>query len=156
MIALLLQGIPEQIAVVTLACVIAKLPLKLNKVLLIGVVLAFCAYGIRLLPIPFGIHTIILIILLAIFLAGLGEKDIGRSFFISLVTILALAILEYSCMSLLMVLFGFASEALFNNLVLRILVGEPQVLLLFVASLLLKRYFAKEECWKFEPEVMQD
>lgn len=80
LIALLLQGIPEQIAVVTLAFVIARISLKWNKVLLIGIVLAFCAYVIRLFPIPFGIHTILLIFLLFIFLTRLGKKDVSLSF----------------------------------------------------------------------------
>lgn len=55
-IALLLQGIPEQIALVTLAFVIAKLPFTWKKAVLIGTSFAVFAYVIRLFPIPFGLH----------------------------------------------------------------------------------------------------
>jgi len=149
LIVLLLQGIPESVAVATLAFVIARIPLKWNKVLLIGIVLAFCAYVIRLFPIPFGIHTILLILLLFIFLTGLGKRDIGLSFFASLVTILVLGILEYNCMSLFMLFFGFTPETLFNNLVIRIVVGEPHVLLLFISAFLLKKYSKREAVGNF-------
>ncbi|WP_461388101.1 hypothetical protein [Desulfosporosinus fructosivorans] len=144
MIVLLLQGIPEQIAVVTLAFIIAKIPWKWSKVLLIGGVLAFFAYGIRLLPIPFGIHTILLLLILSICLARLGKIDIGLSFFASLVTFLVLAIFEYCCMSLYMLFFGFTPETLFNDPVIRIVVGAPHVLLLFILAFLVKSYFKKE------------
>lgn len=149
LIVLLLQGIPEQIAVVTLAFVIARIPLKWSKVLLIGIVLAFSAYVIRLPPIPFGIHTILLLLILSVFLARLGKIDIGLSFFASLVTFLVLAIFEYSCMSLYMLLFGFTPETLFDDLVVRIVVGEPHVILLFISAFLLKRYSEKGGCGNF-------
>jgi hypothetical protein len=149
LIALLLQGIPEQIAVVTLAFVIARISLKWNKVLLIGIVLAFCAYVIRLFPIPFGIHTILLIFLLFIFLTRLGKKDVSLSFFASLVAILVLGIFEYSCISLFMLVFGFTPETLFNDLVIRIVLGELHVLLLFISAFLLNKVYLKRGCWKF-------
>ena len=149
LIVLLLQGIPEQIAVVTLAFVIAGISLKWNKVVLIGIVLAFCAYLIRLFPIPFGIHTILLIFILFVFLTRLGKRDIGLYFFASLVTILVLGILEYSCMSLFILFFGFTLETLLNDLVMRIVVGEPHVLLLFISAFLLQKYFKKEATVNF-------
>lgn len=53
LIALFLQGIPETVALVTLAFVIARIPLKWNKALLFGTVLALCAYVVRLFFHPF-------------------------------------------------------------------------------------------------------
>ena len=149
LISLLIQGIPEQTAVVTLAFVIAKIPWKWNEVLPIGVVLAFCTYVIRLLPIPFGIHTILLLLILSVFLARLGKIDIGLSFFASLVTFLFLAIFEYSCMSLYMLFFGLTAEILLDDLVIRIVVGELHVILLFISAFLLKIYYKKKNFGNF-------
>lgn len=145
LISVLLQGIPEQIAVVTLACEIARISLKLNKVILIGIVLAFCAYVIRLFPIPFGVHTFLLILLLSVFLTWLGKRDIGLSFYATLVTFLVLVILEYSCISLCMLYFGLTPATVFTNQVIRIVIGEPHVLLLFITAYLLNRYFKKRQ-----------
>ena len=141
LIALLLQGIPEQTAVITLAFVIAGIPLKWNKVLLTGIVLAFCAYVVRLFPIPFGIHTILLLFVLFIILTFITKGDVGLSFIGSSSSILALGIFEYSCMSMFMLIFGFTPETLFNDLNIRILVGEPQVLLLFISAFLINKLY---------------
>lgn len=141
LIALLLQGIPEETAVITLAFVIAGIPLKWNRVLLTGIVLAFCAYVVRLFSIPFGIHTILLLFTLFIILTRLSKGDVGLSFIASSLSFLALGILEFSCMSLFMLVFGFTPETLFNNLVIRIVVGEPQVLLLFISAFLLNKLY---------------
>ncbi|KUO73298.1 MAG: hypothetical protein APF81_11850 [Desulfosporosinus sp. BRH_c37] len=141
LIALLLQGIPEQTAIVTLAFVIAGIPLKWNRVLLIGIFLAFCAYVIRLFPILFGIHTILLLFVLFIILSWFTKGDIGLSFIASSASILGLVIFEFSCMSLFMLIFGFTPENLFNDLVIRIVVGEPHVFLLYISAFLLNRLY---------------
>jgi len=144
LIALLLQGIPEQTAVATLAFVIAKIPLKWNKVLLIGIILAICAYVVRLFPIPFGIHTILLIILLFIALIKLGKGDFSLSLLASLLSFLALAIFEFACLSLLMPVFGLTPESLSTDSIKRIAIAEPQVLLLFIFAFLLNKFYKKE------------
>jgi len=143
-IALLFQGVPELTAVVTLAFVIARIPLKWNKILLIGIVLAFISYVVRLLPILFGIHLFLLIILLFIALTWLGKSDIGLSLIASLLSFLALVIFEFVCLSLLMPVFGVTPETLFSNLVIRISIGEPQVLLLFIAAFSLNKFTLKK------------
>lgn len=141
LLALLLQGIPEQTAVITLAFVIAGIPLKWNRILLIGIFLAFCAYLVRLFPIPFGIHSILLLYVLFIILTWITKGDVGLSFIASSSSFLVLVIFEFSCMSLFMFIFGFTPETLFNDLVIRIVVGEPHVLLLFISAFLLNKLY---------------
>lgn len=146
LIALLLQGVPEQIAVIILAFLIAKVPLKWNRVLLIAIAQAFCAYVVRLLPIPFGIHTILLIFILFIILTWLSKGDVGLAFVASSLSFLVLVIFEFSCMSLFMFIFGLTPETLFNDLAIRIIVGEPQVLLLFISAFLLNKFYITRGC----------
>ena len=138
-IALLLQGIPELTAEVTLAFVIAKIPLKWNKILLIGIVLAFISFVVRLFPIPFGVHLFLLIISLFIALIWLGKGDFSLSLVASLLSVLTLVIFEFVCLSLLMPVFRVTPETLFTNLVIRIAIGEPQVLLTFISAFLLNK-----------------
>ena len=143
LVALLLQGIPENIALVTLAFVIARIPIKWNRIILIGTVLAVCAYGVRQLPIPFGIHMIANLILLFIFLIRQTKGDLSLSLISSLSSILALAILETVCSSLLMPAFGVTPKTLSPNSGIWILMGEPQVLLLFGLAFLLNKLYIK-------------
>ena len=141
LIALLLQGIPELSATVTLAFVIAKLPLKWNRVLLTAIGLAFCAYVVRLFSIPFGMHTILLLFMLFIILTWLSKGDVGLAFVASSLSFLVLVIFEFSCMSLFMFIFEFTPETIFKDLAIRIIVGESQVLLLFISAFLLNKLY---------------
>lgn len=136
---LLLQGMPEQIAVVTLAYAIAKLPLKWKEIIPMGILLAVLAYGVRLLPFPFGMHSLILILILFIFLILRGKVDVSMSLITSLLSFLALMIFEVICVSILMAVFKVSREIWFNNQVLRILFGEPQTVLLFITAFLIRR-----------------
>lgn len=142
MLALLLQGIPEQVAVVTLAFVIARISLKWKKIIVFGTVLALISYVVRLF-IPFGIHTILLIILLFIALTWLGKGDFSLSLIASLLSFLVLAIFEFVCLSLLMPVFGVTPETLFADPNKRILLGEPNVLFLFTSAFLLNKLMQK-------------
>ncbi|GAB6152105.1 hypothetical protein JCM17380_08550 [Desulfosporosinus burensis] len=116
---------------------IARIPLKWKKIIIFGIVLAFISYVVRLFTIPFGIHTILLIILLFIALTWLGKGDFSLSLIASLLSFLALAIFEFACLSLLMPVFGVTPETLFTNLVIRIVITEPHVFLLFISAYLL-------------------
>lgn len=143
LIALLLQGIPESIALVTLAFVIAKISIKWNKIILIGSILAICAFFIRQLLFPFGIHMIVNLILLFIFLIRQGGGDLSLSLISSLSSFLALLILETVCSSLLMPVLGLTPKTLSLNSGIGILIGEPQVLLLFGLAFLLNKFYMK-------------
>ena len=141
-ITFILQGIPEQIAVTTLAFIIANLPIRWNRIILTGSVLAFSAYLVRLLPIPFGIHTIVLILLLFLFLTNLGA-DFSLSLIASLISFLALIIFEIICVSLLMPVFGVQTETLLTDPIIRVLISVPQVVLVFVSAFLVRKYLGR-------------
>lgn len=112
---------------------------------MIGTVLALFSYVVRLFPISFGIHTILLIILLFIALFWLGKGDFSLSLLASLLSILALTIFEYVCLSLLMPVFGLTPESLSTDSVKRIAMAEPQVLLLFISAFLLNKFLQRRE-----------
>ena len=142
-IIFILQGIPELTAEVTLAFVIARIPLKWDKILMIGLVLAISSYIVRLSSIPFGIHTMFLIILLSIALIWLGKRDFSLSLLASLLSFLALTVFEFVCLSLLMPVFGVTPETLSANLVIMLAITEPQVLLTFFTAFLLNKFTKK-------------
>lgn len=143
MIALIFQGIPEQIAVVVLAFIIVGIPLKWKKVILIGISLAFISYGVRLFTIPFGSHTLLLIIVLFFALTLLGKGDLSLSLIASLISFLLLVIFEFVGVSLLMRIMGVTPETLFSSPLKRTMVGESNVLLMFLAAFLLNKFMKK-------------
>jgi hypothetical protein len=144
LLALLLQGIPETVAVVTLAFVIARIPLRWCKIIMIGTILACISYVVRLFPTPFGIHTFLLITLLFIALTSLGKGDFSLCLLASLLSSLALVIFEFACLSLLMPIFGITPKTAFSNLGITIAISEPQVLLVFSTAYLINKLYKKK------------
>ncbi len=144
-IALILQGIPETIAVATLAFVIAKLPLEWKKIVLCGVILAFSSYVLRLFPITFGVHTIFAIGLLFILLIKIAKSNINTALIASLFSYLAVIITETICLSLLMPLFNVTSEMILANNTIRILITLPQVLVMYILAFIVYKIRNRKE-----------
>lgn len=142
---LLFQGIPEQIGVVSLAFAIARIPFRWSKIIAIGVFLAVSAYAVRLLPIPFGIHTILLLILLFSTLVGVGKGDFSLSLAASLLSFLTLILLETVSLSVLMPIFHVSTETLLTDPSVRLAISEPQVVLLFLSAFLLNQFIQRKD-----------
>ncbi|RJE49330.1 MULTISPECIES: hypothetical protein [unclassified Dehalobacter] len=136
-IALILQGIPEQIAVVTLAYVIAGMPFVRKRIISMGIILALTSYLLRVFPILFGLHTVIMLVFLFVLLFFWGKSNFYAALVASLLSFLALIIGETVCLSLLMPLFHVSAEMLNTDVGLRILITLPQVFVLFIVSLII-------------------
>lgn len=132
--ALVLQGIPEQIAVVTLAFVLAKVPIRWREIIPMGIGFALTAYILRLLPITFGVHTIVLIGILFILLIQVYKKSISTSILASLMSFLTLIMLETTFVSLYMFNFKISLQTLITNVPIRIVTALPQIILLFLIA----------------------
>lgn len=137
--SLIFQGIPEQIAIVTLALVIVDIPLKCNKVILTGITLAFIAYILRLFPITFGVHTIILMVLLFIMMIRFYQAPLLISLRAILISFFVLIIVEYICFTLITHFFDISFNLYNSNVTLRILIGLPQVFVIFLLAYIIFR-----------------
>ena len=142
-ISLLLQGIPELTAIVTLAFVIARIPLKWSTALCVGTVLAVCVYAVRLFSFPFGVHTILSIFLLFVFLMWHSQGDLSLAVIASLASFFVTIICETICLTLLMQIFRVTPNTLSTHPVLKIVISEPHVILLFVLAYLFKKFLTK-------------
>ncbi len=103
--------------------------------------MAFSVYIVRLFPIPFGIHTIILIFLLLIALNTSGDGDLSLSFIASLLSCLALIIFETSILTFIIVILRITPKALFNSNTIMIILGNIHVLLLFIVAFLVNKLY---------------
>ncbi len=137
LLALLFQGIPEQIAVITLALILARTRLEWKKIVLLSIILAFTAYFVRMFPITFGIHTIILIGLLFVFLIQLFQTSVIVALKSSLISMLILIIVEYVSFTILTNLFRISFDTCLTNVPIRILLGMPQVFVLFILAFII-------------------
>ncbi len=140
-IALLLQGIPEGIAVAALTFVLSKAELNWKKICLFGIGLSFIAYAIRLLPITLGVHTIVCLSLLIVFMNAFTDADTVVSIVSSVVSFLALLLFETMSIRIITSVFNITFETFLKNSILRTLIGLPHVVLLFLTGYIVKRCF---------------
>jgi hypothetical protein len=99
-------------------------------------VLGVTAYLVRLLPIPFGIHTIVLLILLFVFLLTIGEADFSSAILASFLSYLVLAVIEFLSLAILMPVFGITPKTLSIDSAKRIMLGEPGVFFILLIAFL--------------------
>lgn len=138
-LALLLQGIPEEIGVITLAYAIARIPFRWKEIIPMGIIFALIVSFIRAQNLPFGTHTIVLIFALFIFITLKGKKDVSIALVASILSFLAIIVFEVICISLLTSIFKTPNEEIFMDPVKRVLFTEPQVILLFLTAFIIRR-----------------
>lgn len=142
-LAWLLQGLPESIALVFLATTLIGVKAEWKKVLAFGVLHGIFAYSVRMLPVSLGVHTVILIILLSLWVFIIVKEKYLKCIFTALVTFLTLIIGETFVMTILVYIFKLNMEVILLNTYQRILYSWPQVILIFSCGLLLKMIRSK-------------
>ncbi|HBV87444.1 MAG TPA: hypothetical protein DEF42_12500 [Desulfosporosinus sp.] len=129
--------------IATLAFVIAKIPINWKSIFWIGTILALTAYIVRMFPIPFGVHTIVLMFMMSIFLIKICRAEFSISIIASLVSYVTLVLFEIICLSLLMPVLGVTPESFMTDSFVRILITIPQEVLLFCAAFSLRYLYLK-------------
>jgi|GEM_PF-1514504 len=135
LISLLLQGIPESMALGAIVLVFARSRTPLKKLLLIGVLQGATAYAVRLLPISFGIHGIVLIVTLAIYCRFFGGISVLNALKGAILAFLCLIVAEMGFQSLLYKVVHTSLREIFQNPFLMAVSGLPQVVLLSLIAL---------------------
>ncbi|MGF7186800.1 hypothetical protein GGQ84_002933 [Desulfitispora alkaliphila] len=129
-----LQTIPETLATAALVLALAGQRLEIKKILFIGLTIAVITYATRLLPISFGVHTIIIIVCYAILLNWKYKIKFGKGVLFSLIPLIALAVLEAIFVLTYLEISGLTFEELINQPKLMVIVGWPQIVVLFLLS----------------------
>ncbi len=143
LLIVLFASIPEEFLITVLGLKLFGIRIRplIGKIVVIAILQAVISFSVRLLPLPFGIHTILQIPLFALPLYLL----LGLSYLYSLVVILISAtlytILDASIIPLLLYWTGIPLEAVLTNTTLRLLFFIPQftVMLLLVIIVSLKK-----------------
>lgn len=140
-VALIFQSIPEAIIINLLGLVLAGLKIEAyyKRLIIVGLISGIFSYVIRSLPIPFGIHTLIHIPFLILILKYILEISFKKGSLIFMLGILVQLITELIYMPLLMVILNMSASEIVNNLLLRIIVPWPYLIILFLISLYLNK-----------------
>ncbi|MGQ9497581.1 MAG: hypothetical protein ACUVRC_04495 [Desulfotomaculales bacterium] len=135
---LLIQGIPEVIAGAALCFALAGVGLRWRHIIPLGVASALVMYVIRLLPLPFGVHTIILCVFLAGYLRLVFRITVLRALCAAFITIGLVILFESVCSIALFEVTGLSYAQVKTNRLVWALFGWPQVVLLFASAFLVE------------------
>lgn len=94
-----------------------------------SILLAIAAYLVRMLPIHFGVHTIILLISYVLLTVFLNKVDTIKAISAGLISSIILFICEWLNVFMLINLFKIRVEIMFKSNFLKILYGIPSILL---------------------------
>lgn len=136
----LLQAILETSATTALAVVFLGMRLVWKNIFTIGLIIAAAMYLIRLLPLAFGIHFIISLVILASLLHVIMKIRFSRCLLTALVAGLILAVFETVGIYLLTAFAGISFEQASEDVTLRFIFGCPHIILLFLLVLVLDRW----------------
>jgi len=132
LLAWLLQGIPECIASTALVMIIGTGHLQWNKIIFIGLCQACLAYLVRLLPITFGVHSILLVISLAVLVSTIGKVRLINSLTNSILVMFVIVFCE-ACSRWFINRTGIVTnEEMVKSIYCWVLMGLPQIIVLFL------------------------
>ena len=141
-LAWLLQGIPECLASTALVMIVSTGRLQWDKILMIGLCQAVLVYLVRLLPITYGVHTILLIFSLAVLVSTIGKVSFLISLLSSIFAIFVIFISEFSAYWLISRSRAVTHEEMVSSVSYWIVMGLPQIvvlsLLVYIFKVLLK------------------
>lgn len=131
--------VPAQMAVVILLFVIAKIPLRWEKITVNGILLALVAYALHFFSIAYGLYAIFLLILLFLYLVLFYQRTVINALFDSLIVILTVMIVELFCIFPTVYLTGLTYSDIMSDAKLLLLVVVPQVLIILLIAYIIFR-----------------
>lgn len=134
------QTFPESLALSSMAIVVGGHRLETRSVFLIGVMIAVAVYLIRLIPITFGVHFVLLVIILAVLLNILFKDPISRCLLTALVAGLILAVSETILISLMSLATAVPMEQVTENSPMHIIYAWPHIVFMFFLVLFINRW----------------
>ncbi|SCJ98904.1 Uncharacterised protein [uncultured Clostridium sp.] len=124
----ILRLLPEAFIFIFAAYAFSKTRINKSKYLLSSFLLGLSVFIIRMLPINYGVHTILNIIMLAVISYSINKIDLTESIKVSIITAICLFLLEGLNMLLLSTIFGDKLDNILSNTILKTVSGLPSLI----------------------------
>lgn len=124
----ILRLLPEAFIFIFAAYAFSKTRINKSKYLLSSFLLGLSVFIIRMLPINYGVHTILNIIMLAVIAYSINKIDLTESIKVSIITAICLFLLEGLNMLLLSTIFGDKLDSILSNTILKTVSGLPSLI----------------------------
>lgn len=145
----LINGIPESIGLIALSLALVGVRFLWVRIILAGTVLCTVVFIIRALPVAFGLHTVVGILLLVVFITTTTRVPTSRVFMAVFASFVTLAGLEIIIYELFFAMTKLDFQAIQSNELLWSLVALPQTVLLIIIAVLISKFKKPvPEAWK--------
>lgn len=134
-IEFVLRTIPEAFALVLASYALSNHKINIKRYIVSSILFALSIYFIRMLPINYGVHSILNIIIQTVILISINKIDIIPSIKASIITFISLFIIELLNMLLLTLIFKERLEGIMSDTVLKTIGGLPSLLAITIISL---------------------
>lgn len=138
-IDMLLTGLPESILIILSIYSLAKKPIDKKRYLMLAVLCSIYPYFIRLLPISFGVHTILIIFVQVLLSVYIIQIDIIKAIAYSLITIVILSFCEAVSIFTFSSIFNIDVQAKLGNPFGKALYALPHLFLFGLIIMIIRR-----------------
>jgi hypothetical protein len=135
----LFQYLPELALLVSIGMVLIGYQPKLKQVLPIAAIGALASYGIRSLPLPYGVNIILQLPVMILLTTYVCKLSLLHSVSVNSLGLVLLWLIESVCNPLIAAVSGVSVQQALQQPWLRLLYPLPDYLLIFVAVLVLNR-----------------
>ncbi|WP_026888591.1 hypothetical protein [Clostridium beijerinckii] len=120
--------VPEAFVLILAMIALSNVKLNAKRYIISSLLLSVCEYGIRLLPINYGVPTILDIFVMIIIMWSINKADVVLSIKSSLIITIVLFIIEGLNILALNIILKDEFEKIMSNVILRTVYGVPSLL----------------------------
>ncbi len=143
------QGIPEMTGVVAFSLALTRVKQRWGVILVFAVILTVVIYIIRSIPVTFGLHTVVGILLCALFIARFTVVPPSISFIVVFASFAVLSLLELTVSELFIFFLHTEVSQLISDDYAWMLIGLPQAIIMIAIALAIAKYRKPMEgMWK--------
>ena len=135
-----LQGILEMTGIVAFSLASARVPLLWGRIIAAGTSLTVIVYIVRSLQTIFGLHSVLILLLMAFFIRKTTYTTHVKSYMVAFLGVITLTLLELIISKLYFLLTKSNPNEVISNVIQWKLLGLPQGILLILFAKLISKY----------------
>lgn len=138
--------IPEAFVIILAMIALSNVKLNGKRYIISSLLLAVCEYCIRMLPINYGVPTILDIFIMIIIMRSINKADVILSIRSSLIITIGLFIIEGLNILILNLIFKSRFELIMSSVILRTIYGLPSLICFMIITI---SYYLKKRGARF-------
>lgn len=139
------RSIPEVLIFMFAIYSFSQIRLNRNRYLLSSLLLGICVFLIRMLPINYGVHTILNIIVLTVIACSINKIDKLKVIRSSIIMTIILFICEGINVAILTFIYGAELEKIFKNSAMKTIYGLPSLFAFGIIVMIYYLYLRKKD-----------